>query len=155
MPPNPPSQSYSLAGQDPDGPPASLWRDVWHRLAKKKVAVGGVWFVAALTLICFLGPALRELPKRLRPSGLSYSYQQLDLTQRVTPPGVRHWLGTDQLGRDVLARLLFGGRISLLVGLSATVVSLTIGLLYGALPASFGGKLVAPLSRTVGMPYRS
>src|SRR5882762_9832676 len=91
---------------------SSLWRDAWHRLAKNRLATTGLWFVAALTLICFLGPLLSKLPPGIRSIGLSYSYEEQNLDLRVTPPGARHWLGTDQLGRDLLARLLFGGRVS-------------------------------------------
>jgi len=132
---------------------SSLWRDAWHRLAKNKMAVIGLWFVLGLTLTCFFGPWLGKLPSAIRPVGLSYSYENQDLEQRVTGPSVRHWLGTDQLGRDVLARVLMGGRISLLVGLSATAVSLTIGLLYGAMAGYFGGKLDAVMMRIVDVLY--
>lgn len=131
----------------------SLWRDSWHRLAKNKMALFGLWFVIGLTLICFLGPWLGQLPAAIRPVGLSYSYQDQDLDLRVTGPSARHWLGTDQLGRDVLARVLMGGRISLLVGLSATAVSLTIGLLYGAVAGYFGGKLDVVMMRIVDVLY--
>ena len=132
---------------------SSLWRDSWHRLAKNKMALFGLWFVIGLTLICFLGPSLGKLPSAIRPVGLSYSYEDQDLDLRVTGPGARHWLGTDQLGRDVLARVLMGGRISLLVGLSATAVSLTIGLLYGAVAGYFGGKLDVVMMRIVDVLY--
>ena len=132
---------------------SSLWRDAWHRLAKNRLATTGLWFVAALTLICFLGPLLSKLPPGIRFIGLSYSYQEQNLDLRVTPPGARHWLGTDQLGRDLLARLLFGGRVSLMVGLVATLVSLTIGVLYGSIAGYFGGKLDAVMMRIVDILY--
>jgi oligopeptide transport system permease protein len=131
----------------------SLWRDAWHRLAKNRLAVAGLWIVTGLTLICLFGPLLRYLPAVIRPVGLSYSYEEQDLNARVSRPGVHHWLGTDQLGRDLLARILFGGRVSLMVGLSATAVSLTIGLLYGALAGYFGGKLDALMMRVVDILY--
>src|SRR6266498_6169409 len=132
---------------------SSLWRDAWHRLAKNKLAIAGLWFMLVLALLCFLGPFTRHLPAGLRPAGLAYSYQEQDLNSRVTPPGAKHWLGTDQLGRDLLARLLFGGRVSLLVGLCATGVSLTIGVLYGALSGYAGGKLDALMMRVVDILY--
>src|ERR1039457_424577 len=135
------------------GPASSLWRDAWHRLAKNKMAIAGLWFVVALMLLCFFGPLLQKLPATICPLGLSYSHQQIDLDQRVAPPNSRHWLGTDQLGRDVLARILYGGRISLMVGPSATGVSLTIGLLYGATSGYFGGKLDAVMMRLVDILY--
>ncbi|MBI3850903.1 MAG: ABC transporter permease [Verrucomicrobia bacterium] len=131
----------------------SLWRDAWHRLAKNKIATAGLWFVIVLTLICFLVPLLEKLPAGVRPVGLSFSYEQQTLEDRAMPPNAKHWLGTDQLGRDVLSRLLYGGRISLTVGLSATAVSLTIGLLWGALAGYFGGKLDAVMMRIVDILY--
>src|SRR6266498_1008220 len=127
---------------------ASLWRDAWRRLAKNRLALAGLWILVGLILICVCGPLVAFLPQGLRPSGLSYSYAQQDLHLHVSPPGAKHWLGTDQLGRDVLARVMFGGRISLLVGLSATAVALTIGLLYGAVSGYFGGKLDIVMMRT-------
>jgi oligopeptide transport system permease protein len=132
---------------------SSPWRDAWYRLKKNTMAVIGLWFVIALTLLCFLGPLIQKVPANVRPKGLSYSHEQIDLRQRVVPPSANHWLGTDQLGRDVLARILYGGRISLMVGLSATIVSLTIGLLYGAISGYFGGKLDAVMMRVVDILY--
>src|SRR6267142_2414869 len=153
MPGEPSLADAALAESGGTATASSLWRDAWHRLAKNKMAIIGLWFVIALALLCFVGPLLRGLPAAIRPAGLSYSHEQLDLNQRVTRPNSRHWLGTDQLGRDVLARILYGGRISLMVGLSATLVSLTIGLLYGAISGYFGGKLDALLMRIVDILY--
>src|SRR4051812_17411729 len=106
----------------PEEAESSLFRDAWHRLARNRIATIGLWFVLGLGVACFFGPMLASLPATIRPAGLSHSYEHQNLSERVSPPGAKHWLGTDQLGRDVLARLLFGGRISLLVGLSATAV---------------------------------
>src|SRR5439155_47463 len=131
----------------------SLWRDAWHRLAKNRLALAGLWVVIGLASLCLFGPLLRYLPAVIRPVGLSYSYEEQDLNARVSRPGPHHWLGTDQLGRDLLARVLFGGRVSLMVGLSATAVSLTIGLLYGAIAGYFGGKLDAAIMRVVDILY--
>src|SRR5438093_11433301 len=130
MPPESLTPDLALAGPDTAQQGTSLWRDAWHRLAKNKLALAGLWFVIVLMLLCFLGPVLRELPERVRPAGLSWSYAEQNLDLRATPPGAQHWLGTDALGRDLLARILFGGRVSLTVGLCATGVSLSIGLLW-------------------------
>jgi oligopeptide transport system permease protein len=132
---------------------ASLWGDAWHRLAKNKLAIAGLWIVGGLSLVCFLGPLSRFLPAAIRPAGLSHSYEEQNLDSRVTPPCARHWLGTDQLGRDLLSRILFGGRVSLMVGLCATAVSLTIGVLYGAIAGHLGGKLDTVMMRVVDILY--
>src|SRR5881394_2805756 len=132
---------------------ASLWNDAWHRLAKNKLAIAGLWIVGGLSLLCFLGPLSRFLPAAIRPAGLSHSYEEQNLDSRVTPPNAGHWLGTDQLGRDLLSRILFGGRVSLMVGLCATVVSLTIGVLYGAIAGYLGGRLDTVMMRIVDILY--
>lgn len=120
----------------------SLWQDAWHRLRKNKLAVAGGTFVLVTMLLCFLGPLV-----------LKASYQEQNLKLGETPPSAQHWLGTDKLGRDLLARILYGGRISLLVGLAATGVSLTIGVLYGTVSGYVGGKTDAFMMRLVDILY--
>jgi len=153
MPPETLPKDIALPELDAADEAASLWSDAWHRLAKNKLAIAGLWIVGVLSLVCFLGPLTRFMPTAIRPVGLSYSYQEQNLDSRVTQPNGRHWLGTDQLGRDLLSRILFGGRVSLMVGLCATAVSLTIGVLYGAIAGYFGGKLDTVMMRIVDILY--
>ncbi|HTJ00738.1 MAG TPA: ABC transporter permease subunit, partial [Dongiaceae bacterium] len=120
----------------------SLWRDAWLRLRKNRMAVLGGIFILVLALASFSAPLIPQL---------SYSAQDLHLG--ATPPSAAHWLGTDDLGRDLLARLLYGGRISLEVGLAATTVSVVIGVLYGTLSGYFGGRLDMLLMRFVDILY--
>jgi oligopeptide transport system permease protein len=120
----------------------SLWHDAWLRLRKNKLAVFGMVTIAVVTVACVAGPWMA-----------SYGYEQQDLMNTFAPPNAQHWLGTDQLGRDLLVRLLFGGRVSLGVGLAATFVALTIGVTYGAVSGFFGGKLDALMMRTVDIIY--
>src|ERR1044071_413123 len=87
----------------------SLSRDAWLRPGKNRLAVAGLWILAGLALVCVFGPILGRLPAAFLPAGLSHSYAEQDLAARIAPPSARHWLGTDQLGRDVLARLMTGG----------------------------------------------
>ncbi|HTB81737.1 MAG TPA: ABC transporter permease [Opitutaceae bacterium] len=122
-------------------PGHSLWSDAWHRLRKNKLAVFGAGLLIVLALLCFLGPFFSQ----------SYEDQNLDLG--ATPPGAQHWLGTDTLGRDLFARILFGGRISLMVGLVASFVALTIGVTYGAIAGYLGGKTDAVMMRIVDIMY--
>jgi oligopeptide transport system permease protein len=119
----------------------SLWSDAWHRLRKNKLAVFGGCLLIVLALLCFLGPLFSQ----------SYEDQNLDLG--ATPPSAQHWLGTDTLGRDLYARILFGGRISLMVGLVASCVALIIGVTYGAVAGYLGGKIDTVMMRIVDIIY--
>ncbi len=134
------------AAPAPTVPPAeaghSPWEDAWRRLRRNRLAVFGGATLLVLSVACLLGPLLMDV---------SYHDQNLDLG--ATPPSAAHWLGTDSLGRDLLVRMLHGGRISLGVGLSATLVALTIGVLYGAAAGYHGGKVDAVLMRLVDILY--
>jgi len=131
----------------PDPAPAvethgsSLGRDAWHRLQKNRLAVASAAFLALLGAACLLLPALL---------GLSYSSQDL---APYLPPGAGHWFGTDRLGHDVFARVLYGCRISLGVGLAATLVSLTIGVTWGAVAGYAGRTADTVMMRFVDIVY--
>jgi len=120
----------------------SLWRDAWHRLAKNRMAVASAIILAVLSLASALAPWIAP-----------YSYEEQNLDLRAAPPQERHWLGTDELGRDQLTRLLYGGRISLMVGIVATGVALIIGVTYGATSGFAGGKTDAIMMRIVDIVY--
>ena len=87
--------------------------------------------------------AMLSLTSALAPWIAPYSYEEQNLDLRAVPPQAHHWLGTDALGRDQLTRLLYGGRVSLMVGIVATGVALVIGVTYGAISGYLGGKLDA------------
>jgi oligopeptide transport system permease protein len=121
---------------------SSLWRDAWHRLAKNKLAVCGAVILVILTFACVFGPLLSH-----------YSYEDQNLNLGAAGPSATHWLGTDTLGRDLLVRILVGGRISIGVGVCATLVALSIGVVYGAVAGFFGGKIDALMMRIVDIMY--
>lgn len=121
---------------------SSLWHDAWLRLRKNRLAVAGLAFLVFVAGTCLLGPLF---------SPYGYEEQRLDLG--ASPPGAQHWLGTDTLGRDLLVRTLTGGRVSLGVGLAATFVALTIGVVYGAVAGFVGGKRDAFMMRVVDIMY--
>ncbi len=120
----------------------SPWRNAWHRLSKNKPAVFGGAMLIILSVLCGIGPWV-----------MHNDYQSQDLYNTFAPQSTAHWMGTDQLGRDLFARLLYGGRISIMVGLVATSVALTIGVTYGAIAGFFGGKLDALMMRIVDILY--
>ncbi len=120
----------------------SLWRSALRRLAKNKVAVISAWFLAFLIVIAIVGPMV-----------LPYSYSEQDHSAVTQPPSLEHPMGTDQLGRDILTRLVFGARVSLTVGFVVEAVILIIGVPLGAIAGYFGGKLDLAIMRVVDVLY--
>ncbi len=134
--------SATTAATESPQPSHSLGADAWHRLRKNRLALTGGVVLLVLTVLCLAGPYF-----------FNVSYQDQDLELGASGPSLAHWLGTDTLGRDLLVRMLYGGRISLGVGLSATLVALTIGVFYGAVAGYAGGKLDAVMMRFVDILY--
>ena len=125
------------------GRPASLWADAWRRLRRNRAAVAGAVFLAWVSFTAALAP---WLPGMHDPTAQN-------LALGATPPSVAHWFGTDELGRDAFARVIYGGRISLLVGVVATFVSLLIGVTWGAVAGYRGGRLDEFMMRVVDILY--
>ena len=121
----------------------SLWVGAWHRLRKNKMALAGGVFILLLAGLSFMGPFFLE----------GDYYTNTVLEDKLTAPGAEYTLGTDHLGRDQLGRIIKGGQISLLVGLVATFVSLTIGIGYGTISGYFGGKIDSVMMRLVDILY--
>jgi oligopeptide transport system permease protein len=122
----------------------SLWVDAWARLKRNRAAVTGAAVIAAMALLVIVGPWLG-----------AYPYDFTDWSNLSTGPSLAsgHYFGTDTLGRDLFVRTLHGGRISLLVGVVATIVSLLIGVAYGAIAGYAGGRIDAVLMRIVDILY--
>ena len=133
----PPSDRADLAAK-----PRSLWNDAVWRLSRNRMAIAGLIFVALLALTAVVGPWL---------SG--HTYREQDPILGAQPPSRAHWLGTDEMGRDQLTRILYGARVSLAVGLAATLVSVVIGIAYGALAGYFGGRADMIMMRIVDVLY--
>ena len=123
--------------------PRSLWWDARRRLARNRAAAASAWFIAIVALACFAAPWI---------PGLADPAAQ-DLRLGAALPSAAHVFGTDELGRDLLARVLYGGRISLLVGLVGTLVSLFVGVSWGAVAGYAGGKLDEFMMRAVDVLY--
>jgi oligopeptide transport system permease protein len=135
----------------------SLWSDAWRRLLKNRLAVFGLIVVTIVTLASVTGPFLIK-----RFNGLTPDYIPTDaaavksLPPFTAPDGSFSWLhpmGTDNQGRDLLARVLQGGQISLMVGVIATLMSLIIGVSYGAVAGYLGGRLDSLMMRLVDVLY--
>ncbi|ANL56797.1 MULTISPECIES: ABC transporter permease [Rhizobium] len=108
-------------------PPVSLWRDAWHRLRRNKLAVFGLVVVLILAFTAIFGPYLTP-----------YDYLSQDLNARNALPSMSHLFGTDDLGRDVFSRVVFGTRTAFLVAVIVTFFAVLIGLTLGAVAGFFG-----------------
>jgi len=128
---------------------ASLWKDAWKRLLKNKLAVFGLAVVAIMAIAVIIGPAIIKWT-----TGYTYDFipPDGDLIKSF-PPSLQHPMGTDDSGRDILARVLQGGRISLMVGIISTIVSLIVGVSYGATAGYLGGRIDNFMMRVVDIIY--
>lgn len=107
----------------------SLFNTALVRLRKNKLAMFGLLMLAFIGFVSIFAPFIT-----------GYGYDTQNLLETYQPPSYKHWLGTDDLGRDVFARLVYGGRVSLLVGLVATGIATAFGVILGACAGFFGGK---------------
>lgn len=125
---------------------SSLAQDAWLRLRKNKMALGSAIGLLIIFFLCLVGPYLT-----------GHSDTETQLAVGATAPfdadGKVHLAGTDELGRDQLTRIFVGGRVSLMVGLIATAVSITIGISYGAISGYLGGRIDNLMMRTVDILY--
>jgi oligopeptide transport system permease protein len=121
---------------------ASPWQDALRRLCRNRVAMLGLVILATFGLASLAAPWLAP-----------YAYDKTNLPYGAKPPTRSHPLGTDELGRDLLTRILFGARISFAVGLLATLVSLTIGVAYGSIAGFRGGRVDHAMMRVVDILY--
>ena len=121
----------------------SLWSDAWRRLRRNRAAVAAGVFLGVMGALTLAAPWL---------PGLADPALQ-DLKLGAIPPSPAHWFGTDELGRDMLARVVYGGRISMLVGLVGTFVSLVIGVTWGAVAGYAGGRTDDFMMRVVDILY--
>ena len=121
---------------------STLWSDAIYRLTRNKAAMFGAFILLILILSAALAPWIAPY---------SYSFQNLELG--ASPPSTDHILGTDVLGRDLLSRILYGARISLLVGFVATGVALVIGVSWGIIAGYAGGRIDSVMMRIVDVLY--
>lgn len=112
-----------------DERPTNLWRDAWSRLKRNRLAVLGLAIIVALVLIAAFGPLLSP-----------YDFLTQNLDVRNTGPSAAHLFGTDDLGRDVLSRLMYGARTAFLVAVIVTLIAVAVGVLLGAVAGFYGGR---------------
>ena len=121
---------------------SNLWRDALKRLKANRLALAGAIFLVILILLALLTPFIAP-----------YEYDSQNRSLSSSGPSLNHWLGTDYLGRDLLTRMLYGSRISLLVGFVATFVALVIGVSWGTVAGYLGGRVDSLMMRIVDALY--
>jgi oligopeptide transport system permease protein len=124
------------------GPVASFWLDGWHRLKKNPLALFGLISLSALLFMAIVGPWISP-----------HTYYETQLALKNEPPSLKFWFGTDELGRDLFTRCWWGARISLFVGISASLIDLVIGVLFGATAGLLGGKIEEWMMRLADILY--
>ncbi|QJC50972.1 ABC transporter permease [Paenibacillus albicereus] len=115
---------------------SSPWRDAWRSFRRNRMAMAGLGIIVFFILVAALAPVIAP-----------YDYKEQELMNRLQPPSGEHWLGTDDLGRDILSRLIHGARISLWVGVSSVLGSIVAGTLLGILAGYYGRWWDAIISR--------
>lgn len=123
-------------------PNTTYWQDAWRRLKKNPMAIVGLAIIAFMLLAAIAGPWFSR-----------YSYSDQDYSMTYSPPSAKHWFGTDGLGRDLFVRVLYGARISLAIGFFASLINLTVGVLYGGLSGYLGGRVDNIMMRIVDVLY--
>ncbi|MBO1910452.1 ABC transporter permease, partial [Microvirga sp. 3-52] len=128
------------------GESSSYWKDAGRRFRENKLAVFGVIMIVLLAIMALIGEPI---------SGKSYDDTNIMNVNKT--PTAEHWFGTDNLGRDIFARTWYGARISLFIGLMASLIDLVIGVIWGAISGFFGGKVDEYMMRIAdilyGVPY--
>lgn len=123
------------------------WKMVWRQYQRNRMAVIGLWFIATLIVIALAAPMIASNTHSYSP--IPYSPTQYNLDDSLKSPSATHWLGTDEQGRDVAARMVFGARISLAVGVVAVGIYVVIGVILGALAGYYGGWVDQTISRAI------
>jgi len=123
-------------------PHHTLWGDAWIRLRRNKLAVVGGFIILIITLAAVFAPWITE-----------YDFAFQDYSAILQSPNAQHWFGTDELGRDVFARMIYGARTSLAVGLFTQIIVIFVGLPIGAFAGFLGGRVDNILMRFVDVMY--
>lgn len=120
----------------------SFARNVWETFSRNRLALIGLILLVVVVLVSVFGPMLSPYP-----------YDGMDAMSRNQGSSAAHWFGTDQMGRDIFTRVLYGTRVSLLVGFASTALNLIIGVLYGSIAGYIGGKTDMIMMRIVDVIY--
>jgi peptide/nickel transport system permease protein len=134
------SLATPLTGLDRPRRARTLWGDAWRRFRRHRLAMAGAATFLLLAFGCVIGPFIYRVP-----------INAIDFGHSMSPPSAAHPFGTNDLGQDMLARVVYGGRISIAVGFAAMLTSITLGVLVGAVAGFFGGHVDNVLMRITDM----
>lgn len=137
-----PVSDKSLTGERIVRPSLNYWQDAWRRLKKNRLAMAGLIILATLIVLAIIAPMLSN-----------FDYQTQDLKLRNVKPSGAHWFGTDDFGRDLWTRVWVGTRISLFIGITAALIDLVVGVIYGGISAYYGGKVDEVMQRVIEIVY--
>lgn len=118
------------------------WGQVWTQLKRHRLAVLSFWVFVLMAAACLAAPIIAR-----------YEFDAIDLSSIRQPPSLQHWMGTDDLGRDLFTRVLHGGRVSILIGVLAAVVGTGLGSAVGAVAGYYGGRIDNALMRLTDLAY--
>lgn len=122
----------------------SMMQETWHRLTKNKGAIVGMVFLAVLIILALLSPILFDYETDVIGQNIS---------ERLMHPCKEHWFGTDEVGRDLFARVIYGARYSLAIGIGAVALGLLVGIITGSLAGFYGGIIDTILMRAIDIFY--
>lgn len=122
----------------------SMMQETWRRLIKNKGAVIGMIFLAVLVLAALLSPYLFDYDTQVIG---------MNMPERLQPPSSAHWFGTDEVGRDLFARVIYGARYSLVIGVGSVLIGLVVGTILGSLAGFYGGVMDSVIMRGVDIFY--
>lgn len=145
-------------------PPESLWRDAWRRLIRNRAAViSGIFLIIVVLAAIFADDAFIAwaLGREAQPLLAPYGYKEVDFQNTRASPSLQrpadgrfpHIMGTDKYGRDVFSRVIYGGRVSIAVGVFCSLVIMTFGLIYGSVSGYLGGQVDTIMMRFVDILY--
>ncbi len=131
-----------ISAEQINRPSTTMLQDAWRRFTQNKLAIAGLTTLASLIFFAFIGPVL-----------IKYNYYSNDLMNTYLKPSWIHPFGTDALGRDTMARLMYGGRVSLAIGFVSVLINLSIGVFYGGISGYFGGRIDNLMMRIIDIIY--
>lgn len=137
-----PIEKSSEVGFEISRPSTTYWQDAWRRLKANRLAMTGLGILIFITLTAIFGPLISP-----------YSYSDQSLIMANQPPSSDHWFGTDNLGRDLFIRVVYGARISIAIGIVASMINFFVGVIYGGISGYMGGRVDSIMMRIVDIMY--